>query len=109
MKDNASVVPIDRGLVRRLALEAATKPKPKPRRETRVKTIEVASIKAVIPFRAGQLPAIDPADPTFELELAGFKIQGQISAKSARKLAIWQGGAVLQGRLVSEGGRFGPA
>jgi len=71
-----------------------------------MKSIIVPSIKVTIPFRAGSLPSIDPADPTFQLDLGGIKIQGKVNAKAARKLAVWQGSAVLQGKLVMEGGRL---
>ncbi len=69
-------------------------------------TIPVNSLKIALPFRAGSLPSIDPGDPTFQLELDGLRIQGRVNAKAARKLAVWQGGAVLQGRLINESGRL---
>jgi hypothetical protein len=71
-----------------------------------VKTIEVPSIKAVIPFKAGSLPRIDPNDPAFELTMSGLKIRAKINAKAARRLAGHTGSAILQGRLVMEGGRL---
>ncbi len=52
------------------------------------------------------MPQIDAADPSFQLELGGLKIQGKVNAKAARKLAVWQGSAVLQGKLIVEGGRL---
>ena len=69
-----------------------------------MKTIAVPSIKAVIPFKAGSLPKIDPLDPRFELVLGGLKIVGKINAKTARKLQTHPGGAALQGRLIVEQG-----
>ena len=71
-----------------------------------MKSIIVPSIKATVPFRAGSLPSVDPANPTFELVMDGLKIQGKVNAKAARKLAVWQGSAILQGRLVVEGSRL---
>jgi hypothetical protein len=71
-----------------------------------MKPIIVPSIKATVPFRAGSLPSVDPTNPAFELVLDGVKIQSRVNAKAARKLAVWQGSAVLQGKLVVEGGRL---
>jgi len=71
-----------------------------------MKSIIVPSIKATVPFKAGSLPRVDPANPTFELVMDGVRIQAKVSAKAARKLAVWQGSAVLQGKLVVEGGRL---
>ncbi len=88
------------------ALVSKPRLKPKPRKNRTVKTIEVASIKATVPFKAGSLPGIDPDNPVFELDLGGKKIQAKVSAKAARKLAAHEGSAVLQGRLVMENGRL---
>jgi hypothetical protein len=66
-------------------------------------TIRLQSLKVAIPFRAGELPKIDPNRPMFVLELGTYRIACAVNAKAARKLAVHQGGAVLQGRLVSEG------
>ena len=52
------------------------------------------------------MPAIDPADPAFVLALGGLEIRGQVNPKAARKLSQHRGGAVLQGKLVAEGGRL---
>ncbi len=71
-----------------------------------MKSIIVPSIKATVPFKAGSLPAIPWQDPTFELVLNGVKIPGKVNAKAARKLAVWPGSAVLNGKLVMEGGRL---
>jgi hypothetical protein len=49
------------------------------------------------------LPAIDPTDPAFVLVLGVVEIHGKVNPKAARKLAAHKGGAVLQGKLVSEG------
>jgi hypothetical protein len=38
--------------------------------------------------------------------LGGFEIAAKINPKAARKLAAWAGGVVLQGKLVSEGGKL---
>jgi hypothetical protein len=38
--------------------------------------------------------------------LGGFEIAGEVNAKAARELAAPAGGAVLQGKLVSEGGKL---
>ena len=67
-------------------------------------TITINSGKLAIVFKAGELPAIDPADPRFVLDLGGTKIMGSVNAKAARKLKVHPGGAVLQGRLVVQGG-----
>ena len=70
-------------------------------------TIPIRSCKITIPFKAGELPRIDPARPQFDLDLSGVKIHASINAKAARKLASWSGGAVLQGKLIAEpGGRL---
>ncbi|MGA2705910.1 MAG: hypothetical protein ABSH35_33115 [Isosphaeraceae bacterium] len=66
-----------------------------------MRTIPVTALKITLPFRAGELPAIDAADPSFTIELGSLKIQARISPKSARKLASHPGSAVLQGRLVA--------
>jgi hypothetical protein len=65
--------------------------------------VEIASAKATIVFRQGELPAIDPSDPAFVLVLGGVEIRGKVNAKAARKLAVHPGGAVLQGKLVAQG------
>jgi hypothetical protein len=69
-----------------------------------VKRIDIGSAKLAVVFPEGKLPAIDPNDPSFVLALGGFEIAGKINPKAARKLASWAGGAVLQGRLIVEGG-----
>lgn len=69
-------------------------------------SIPIASAKFGVVFPAGRLPRINPADPRFVLDLDGCKIAVRINPKAARKLAEHQGGALLQGRLVVEGGRF---
>jgi hypothetical protein len=71
-----------------------------------VKRIDIPSAKLAVVFPAGKLPGIDPANPEFVLFLDGFQIHGKVNAKAARKLAAWAGGVVLQGRLVSEGGKL---
>ena len=71
-----------------------------------MKTIVPNSAKLTVPFKAGELPQIPWDAPVFELALGGTKIQVQVSAKAARKLAVHQGSAVLQGQLVSEAGRL---
>jgi hypothetical protein len=69
-------------------------------------TINVNNLKATVVFRAGELPKINPDAPEFELSLSGVKIAVKINAKTARKLGTWQGGAVLQGKLVAQDGRL---
>jgi hypothetical protein len=69
-----------------------------------VRRIDITSAKINIVFREGQLPTIDPDAPDFVLVMGGFEIRARCNAKAARKLASWAGGAVLQGKLVSEGG-----
>jgi hypothetical protein len=68
--------------------------------------LEIASAKLNVVFPSGKLPAIDPANPAFVLVLGGVEIAAKINPKAARKLAQHQGGAVLQGRLVAEGGKL---
>lgn len=70
------------------------------------KRIEIPSAKLAVVFPAGKLPVIDPADPSFELALGTLVIRGKVNGKAARKLATHNGGAVLQGRLVVEGGKL---
>jgi len=71
-----------------------------------MKTIPVASLKVTLSFKAGNLPKINPADPIFVLAMGTVRIQGRVNAKAARKLAVWQGSACLQGKLIVEGGRL---
>jgi hypothetical protein len=68
--------------------------------------ISIASAKLNVVFPEGKLPAIDPAHPDFVLILGGTEIHAKVNAKAARKLAAHPGGAVLQGRLVAEGGKL---
>jgi hypothetical protein len=68
-------------------------------------TISIQSAKLNAVFKAGSLPRIDPNSPEFIIDLGGFQILARVNAKAARKLAIHQGGAVLQGRLVVEHGK----
>jgi hypothetical protein len=67
--------------------------------------IDIGSAKLNVVFPEGKLPAIDPNNPSFVLALGGFEIAGKINPKAARKLAAHAGGAVLQGRLIVEGGK----
>jgi hypothetical protein len=69
-------------------------------------TIDATSLKVTIAFKADAKPAIDPADPTFEIVLGTVRIGGQVTAKAARKLAAHPGGAVLQGKLIMQGGQL---
>jgi hypothetical protein len=71
-----------------------------------VKRIDISSAKLNVVFPAGKLPGIDPNDPSFTLALGGFEIHAKVNAKAARKLAAHAGGAVLQGKLVVEGGKL---
>lgn len=81
------------------------------------KLVKVKAIKVNVVFRQGELPAIDPNNPEFTVMLgegepglrdgqARFTVPCKVSAKAARKLAGWQGGAVLQGRMTIEGNRL---
>jgi hypothetical protein len=54
----------------------------------------------------GEVPAIDPNNPSFTLVLGGFEIHGKVNAKAARRLAAHAGGAVLQGKLIVDGGKL---
>ena len=71
-----------------------------------MKRLDIASAKLAVVFPEGKLPTIDPADPAFILVLGGLEIHGKVNPKAARKLAQHQGGAVLQGKLVAEGGKL---
>jgi hypothetical protein len=71
-----------------------------------MKRLDIVSAKLTVVFPEGKLPAIDPADPAFVLVLGGLEIQGKVNGKAARKLAQHPGGAVLQGKLVAEGGKL---
>ena len=71
-----------------------------------MKRVDIASAKLSVVFPEGKLPAIDPADPAFVLVLGGREIHGKVNPKAARKLAQHRGGAVLQGKLVTEGGQL---
>ena len=71
-----------------------------------MRRLDIASAKLSVVFPEGKLPAIDPADPAFLLVLGGVEIGAKVNPKAARKLAQHKGGAVLQGKLVSEGGKL---
>ena len=71
-----------------------------------MKRNDIPSAKLAVVFPAGKLPGIDPNNPSFTLVLGGFEIAGKINPKAARKLAAHAGGAVLQGRLIVEGGKL---
>lgn len=71
-----------------------------------MKRVDIASAKLTVVFPEGGLPAIDPADPAFVLVLGGLEIRGKVNSKAARKLAQHRGGAVLQGKLVAQGGKL---
>ena len=71
-----------------------------------MKRVDIASAKLTVIFPAGKLPAIDPADPAFVLVIGGLEINGKVNPKAARKLSVHPGGAVLQGKLVTEGGKL---
>ena len=66
--------------------------------------VEATNLKVVLPFKAGNLPAVDPANPMIKIKLGKLNIMCKISPKAARKLAIHAGSAVLQGRLMFDGG-----
>src|SRR5689334_3435596 len=68
--------------------------------------LEIASAKLAVVFREGELPSIDPADPSFTLVLGDTEIAGKVNSKAARKLAQHKGGAVLQGKLVAVGDKL---
>lgn len=68
--------------------------------------VPIKSAKLNVVFPAGQLPVICPEQPEFALDLGGVRIGVRINAKAARKLAQHAGGAALQGRLVTEGGKL---
>ena len=69
-------------------------------------TITIPSAKLTLPFKAGQLPAIDPANPRFTLDLGGVNIRAEVTAKAARKLAAHAGRGRPHGQAD---GRPGPA
>ena len=69
-----------------------------------MRRIAIGAMKVNIVFREDQLPALDPNDPSFLLVMGGVEIRGRVHAKAARKLAEHKGGAVLQSRLIVEGG-----
>ena len=71
-----------------------------------MKRVPIADIKAAIDFRQGELPSIDPGNPTFTLVLGDVEIQTRVKPKAARRLAAQPGAAVLQGKLVAEGSKL---
>jgi hypothetical protein len=71
-----------------------------------MKRIDIPSAKLAVVFPAGKLPGIDPANPEFVLFLDSFQIYGKVNAKAARKLAAHAGWAVLQGKLIVDGGKL---
>jgi hypothetical protein len=66
--------------------------------------IIIPAAKLTVVFKPGSLPRISPDRPEFILDMGGHVIAVKINAKAARKLAVHTGGALLQGRLVSQGG-----
>ena len=71
-----------------------------------VSVIPIVSAKFTTVFKPGDLPRIDPDKPVFQLNLEGLVIEARVNAKAARKLAVWTGGAVLQGNLRYSAGRL---
>jgi hypothetical protein len=71
-----------------------------------VSRLDIPSAKLTVVFPEGKLPAINPADPAFTLVLGDIEIHGRVNPKAARKLAQHKGGAVLQGKLIVEGGKL---
>jgi hypothetical protein len=71
-----------------------------------MKRLDIPSAKLTVVFPEGKLPAIDPANPAFVLVLGALEIRGKVNPKAARKLAQHRGGAVLQGKLVVDGGKL---
>jgi len=71
-----------------------------------MKRLDIAGAKLSVVFPEGKLLAIDPADPAFALVLGSLEIPGQVNPQAARKLAQPRGGAVLQGKMVAEGGQL---
>jgi hypothetical protein len=71
-----------------------------------VKVIDIKAAKLAVTFKQGELPSIDPARPVFALQLGSHqhRINVVVNARAARKLAVHQGGCVLQGRLVDDHG-----
>jgi hypothetical protein len=68
--------------------------------------VPIVSAKLTVVFKLGELPHLDPARPQFVLQLGAQQIHVSINPKAARKLAAHYGGAVLQGRLVDQGGKL---
>jgi hypothetical protein len=68
--------------------------------------ISATSLKATLPFAQGNLPKLDPNDPTFIIDLGGVEISGRLNPKAIRKLAAHRGGAVLQGKMQVETGKL---
>jgi hypothetical protein len=71
-----------------------------------MRRLYIPSAKLSVVFPEGFLPAIDPANPAFMLVLGGIEIGAKVNPKAARKLAVHKGGAVLQGKLIVEGGKL---
>jgi hypothetical protein len=71
-----------------------------------MRRLDILSAKLSVVFPEGKLPAFDPVDPAFTLVLGSHEIHGKVNPKAARKLAQHKGGAVLQGKLVVEGGKL---
>ena len=71
-----------------------------------MRRIAIGAMKVNIVFREDQLPTLDPDHPEFILVFGPFEVRTRINAKTARKLATHQGGAVLQGRLIVERGKL---
>ena len=77
-----------------------------PRTEVKMTPVSVTSAKFALPFRAGELPKVDPNDPVIQIRLNGILITARINPKAARKTMIWSGGGVLTGKLVVEKGQL---
>ena len=71
-----------------------------------MKRLDIPSAKLTVVFPEGNSPLIDPADPAFVLVRVALEIHGKVNPKAARKLAQHRGGAFLQGKLITEGGKL---
>ncbi len=64
-------------------------------------TLRIPSAKFAVTFPAGELPAVDPADPRLSISLGGTTIEARVNRKAAARLSAHRGGAVLLGRLIA--------
>jgi len=71
-----------------------------------MKTIQVASIKAMFTWKADNPPKIDPLNAVIEVVSGDLRVIARISPKNARKLLAHGGAGKIERRLAIVGGKL---